>query len=140
MSDINTTGQIAPDFDDATGQRLIADIQRRSIQNMSLVPGLSVLDVGCGTGAGTLGLAAVLGDFGIVHGVDYDAKMIAEARERVRFAGMDTRVFYYQANAVALPWPDGYFNASRSDRVLQHMLEPERAFDELVREIGRAHV
>ena len=100
---------------------------------MSLVPGLSVLDVGCGTGAGTLGLAAVLGDFGIVHGVDYDAKMIAEARERVRFAGMDTRVFYHQANAVALPWPDGYFNASRSDRVLQHMLEPERAFDELLR-------
>ena len=125
--------EITPDFDDATRLRLIAAVQRSSIESMSLKPGLCVLDVGCGRGSGTLVLAAAVGVAGVVHGVDYDAMMIAEARQRALLEGVGARVFYHQANAIALPWPDGYFNASRSDCVLQHMLEPVRAFDELLR-------
>ena len=125
--------EITPDFDDAARLRLIAAVQRSSIESMSLEPRLCVLDVGCGRGSGTLVLAAAVGVAGVVHGVDYDAMMIAEARQRALLEGVDARVFYHQANAIALPWPDGYFNASRSDCVLQHMLEPVRAFDELLR-------
>ena len=132
-SDIKATSQVRHAFDDATRLRLIADTQRRSIESMSLEPGLCVLDVGCGTGAGTLALAAAVGVAGVVCGVDYDSVKIAEARQRALHEGINSQVFYHQANAIALPWPDGYFNASRSDRVLQHMLEPVRAFDELVR-------
>ena len=125
--------EITPDFDDPKRLPFIADIQRRSIECMSLKPGLCVLDVGCGRGSSTLALAAAVGVAGVVHGVDYDAMMIAESRQRALLEGVDAQVFYHQANAIALPWPDGYFNASRSDRVLQHMLEPVRAFVELLR-------
>ena len=133
MSAITGNSRIADGFGNAARLSLITDIQRRSIESMALEPGLCVLDVGCGTGAGTLALAAAVGATGVVRGVDYDAMMIAEARQRALYEGVDSRVFYHQANAIALPWPDGYFDAIRSDRVLQHMLEPVRAFDELVR-------
>lgn len=133
MSDINGIHQVIHAFADATGLRLIADTQRRSIQSMSLEPGHCALDVGCGTGVGTLALAAAVGFAGVVRGVDYDAVKIAEARQHALLESVASRVFYHQANAIAMPWPDDYFNASRSDRVFQHMLEPVRAFDELVR-------
>ena len=85
--------EITPDFDDATRLRQIADIQRRSIESMSLEPGLCVLDVGCGRGSGTLVLAVAVGVAGVVHGVDYDAMMIAEGRKRALLEGVDARVF-----------------------------------------------
>ena len=132
MLDISNS-DIEHGFDGATSLRLFAAIQRGSIERMSLEPGFCVLDVGCGTGAGTLALAAEVGVAGVVRGVDYDATMIAEAQRHARVDGVESYVFFHQANAAALPWPDRHFNASRSDRVLQRMLEPERAFDELVR-------
>ena len=133
MPNINGNSKITSDFGDAARLRLIAAVQRSSIESMSLRPGFCVLDVGCGRGSGTLALAAAVGATGAVRGVDYDAMQIAEARQRALRDGVDSRVSYHQANAIALPWPDGYFNASRSDRVLQHMLEPVRAFVELLR-------
>jgi ubiquinone/menaquinone biosynthesis C-methylase UbiE len=88
---------------------------------MALQPGQRALDVGCGTGNSTLALASVVGSNGFVCGVDYDRTMIAEAQRRAVVDGLGTWVTYHQANAAALPWPDGYFDASRGDRVLQHI-------------------
>lgn len=100
---------------------------------MAIRPGQCVLDVGCGTGTATLALAEAVGVNGVVRGVDYDAAMVAEAQRRARVDHVDSWVFYHQANAAALPWPDGHFDACRSDRVLQRTLDPERTFRELVR-------
>lgn len=111
----------------------MAALRRRSVEAMVLSPGQRVLDVGCGTGTGTLALAELVGSCGMVCGVDYDVVMIEEAQRRASVDGLDNRVSYHQANAAVLPWPDGYFDASRSDRVLQHMLDPGRAFCELLR-------
>jgi ubiquinone/menaquinone biosynthesis C-methylase UbiE len=125
VTHLRTTGAARP--------ALMAALRQQSIAAMALLPGQRVLDVGCGTGTGTLALADAVGASGEVRGVDYNVLMIAEARRRAIVDGFNGWVFYHQANAAALPWPDGYFNASRSDRVLQHMLEPECAFIELLR-------
>lgn len=111
----------------------LLQIKQKSVDHMHLQPGQRVLDVGCGTGDDTLALAQVIGKDGIVHGVDYDATMIAKARQRAGLRVVAGRVSYHHANAAALPWPDGYFDATRSDRILQQMLDPAHAFDELLR-------
>ena len=111
----------------------LSRVQQQSLVAMVLRQGQCVIDVGCGIGTGTLALANAVGASGMVRGVDYDAAMIAEAQRLARVAGVDGWVSYHQANASALPWPDDYFHASRGDRVLQHMLDPERAFSELLR-------
>ena len=55
----------------ATAHRRLAALLR---------PGLSVLDVGCGTGAITRGIAETVGPEGRVVGVDVNASMIDKAR------------------------------------------------------------
>ena len=108
-------------------------ITQMSFARMQLEPGQRVLDVGCGAGADTLAMAHAVGAGGVVHGVDYDAAMIAQAWRRSRTEDVAAWVTYHHANATALPWQDNYFNATRSDRVFQHMLDPALAFAELLR-------
>lgn len=112
---------------------LVTGLLQQRIAAMALEPGQRALDVGSGTGTSTLALADVVGASGEVRGVDYDVTMIIEAERRAVLDGVDAWVSFHQANAAALPWPDGYFDASCSDRVLQHMLDPIRAFEEFVR-------
>ena len=132
MSDHNSTPESTSRYL-AAGSVPLVGLRRRSTDAMALKLGQRALEVGCGTGNGTVALADVVGVNGVVRGVDYDLTMIVEAQRRAEIDGVDAWVTYHQANAAALPWPDGYFNASRSDRVLQRMLDPVRAFNELLR-------
>jgi SAM-dependent methyltransferase len=67
-----------------------------------------ILDVGCGTGAGTLFLAREF-PAASVRGVDLSQEMIRLARAKV---GLDPegRVAFKVADASALPWPDDSFD------------------------------
>src|SRR5438093_7534935 len=58
--------------------RTLATAHRRLAQ--LLQPGLTVLDVGCGTGAITRGIAETVAPNGRAVGVDVHAGLIAEAR------------------------------------------------------------
>lgn len=59
--------------------------------------------------------------------------MVAEAQQRAETSGVSAWVSHRQADASALPWLDDFFDASRSERVFQHLLQPEQAFAEMVR-------
>jgi ubiquinone/menaquinone biosynthesis C-methylase UbiE len=111
----------------------MSEPKRRSYELMALQPGGRALDLGCGPGTDTLALAAIVGPRGEVHGVDHDASMVDAANERAELAGIAGRVLHHCADAAALPWRDGAFDASRSERVFQHMDAPQAAFAELLR-------
>lgn len=111
----------------------LSRIKRLSLAWMDLHPGQRALDLGCGTGADTVWLGRHVGPGGVVCGVDYDAAMVARADEHARAHGVAGWVSHTHANATALPWPDGYFDACRSEDVFQHLLNPELALDELLR-------
>ena len=117
---------------DRTAQ-LMARLKQRSVELMLLKPGDRVLDLGCGPGTDTVALGREVGPTGQVHGVDYDEAMVAQANARAQAEGVGAWVSHHHASASALPWPTGFFDASRSERVFQHLLDPERAFDELLR-------
>jgi ubiquinone/menaquinone biosynthesis C-methylase UbiE len=125
-------GYVDADYLDAT-TRLMAPSKRRSYELMHLEPGHRVLDVGCGPGSDTLAISNLVGPAGEVYGADYDAQMVSQANERAQAAGVSAHVTHRQADACALPWQANFFNASRSERMLQHLRDPERAFVEMVR-------
>jgi ubiquinone/menaquinone biosynthesis C-methylase UbiE len=62
-------------------------LRRRAIDRLHLVPGSSVLEVGCGSGANFPFLARAVGPTGQVVGVDISPEMVAAARARVRRDG-----------------------------------------------------
>jgi SAM-dependent methyltransferase len=113
--------------------RLAAEGKRLSYARMRIHPGASLLDVGCGPGTDTLALAELAGPDGSVAGVDADAAMVAEAERRAADAGLSGRVKHRTADATALPFDGGRFDAARSERLFMHLAHPERALGEMVR-------
>jgi SAM-dependent methyltransferase len=96
-----------------------------------LRPGLRVLDVGCGPGSITVGLAAAVAP-GEVVGVDADPERVALARERAAQAGAGT-VRVERADVHALPFPAASFDAALVHAVLEHLPDPAAALREVHR-------
>ena len=55
-------------------------------------PGSAVLDVGCGLGWASLGLARLVGSDGVVFSVDIQERMLAALGRRARRAGLAERI------------------------------------------------
>jgi SAM-dependent methyltransferase len=127
-----TKGYVDADYLDIAA-KIMQPLKQRTYELMQLRPGQRVLDLGCGPGIDTVALSESVGPTGEVHGADHDAAMVAEANRRADAAGVAARVFHRQTDAGALPWTDGFFDASRSERVFQHLLDAEQAFSEMVR-------
>lgn len=105
--------------------------KRRSLELLALRPGASVLDVGCGNGPELEALAEIVGRAGRVMGLERSGALIAQARERGRDRPQGVELV--QADAGALPFGDGEFDACRADRTLQHLDDPAGALTEMVR-------
>lgn len=101
----------------------------------SLRPGMRVLDLGCGPGSITLGLAEVVAP-GEVVGVDIQPSQVDQARALGATHGV-SNVRFEVANVHQLPFPDGSFDAAFGNSVLMHLREPSRALTE-VRRVLRA--
>jgi len=107
------------------------DFKRAGYNLLELKPGDAVLDVGCGPGTDVFGLEAIVGAQGRAVGVDASAAMIDEARRRAAETG--SRAEFMLSPGESLPFPDGTFDAVRTERVLMHVADAARAVRELAR-------
>ena len=96
-----------------------------------LRPGMRLLDVGCGPGTITLGLASRVGDEGVV-GVDRSPEVIGEARAEAARLGRPG-VRFLLGDLYALDLPGASFDVVHAHQVLQHVPDPIRALGELRR-------
>lgn len=62
---------------------LLEPVRRKAIARLSLAPGQTVLDVGCGTGLSFELLRAGVGTRGRIVGIEQSPEMIEKARERI---------------------------------------------------------
>ena len=100
-------------------------------EQLGLVEGQRLLDIGCGSGDAALALAEDLGDTGELVGVDVSAEMLRVARAKAQAARC--RVRFDVGDACALDEPNGSFDAVRSERTLQWVATPQVAVGEMVR-------
>jgi ubiquinone/menaquinone biosynthesis C-methylase UbiE len=100
----------------------------RSAMGVSAGHSLRLLDAGCGLGEEARELARLAGPDGEVTAVDLSANLVAIAQERDKGT-----VHYATGNVMALDFPDAVFDAVRSERVMQHLADPDAAVAELVR-------
>jgi SAM-dependent methyltransferase len=93
-----------------------------------LRPGMALLDVGCGEGTITVGLARRVAPGGVV-GVDLSEEVLASARVRCP----EPNVAFTQGDVYALAYPDETFDAVHLHQVLQHLTDPVAALVEIAR-------
>ena len=116
-----------------TGGRDVA--WRRLVVRLALAgrdPGTaSVIDVA--TGTGDLALALAAGGARTVVGIDFAAPMIRAAAAKGKASERSTRVGWVVGDALALPFPDGAFEACTVAFGLRHMADYGAALREMTR-------
>ena len=98
----------------------------------TLVPGMRVLDLGCGAGLDAQIAARRVGPEGHVVGIDYSESMLARAREATALAGLSNLEFLY-ADAEHIPLPDDSIDVVLINGIFN--LNPAR--DTIFAELGR---
>ena len=102
-----------------------------ALDGLRLAPGQRVLDVGCGAGGALPAIIERISPGGQAVGVDLSETMIAEAKRRWASPGRPLR--FEIADARALPFETGSFDACRTDRMMSHVPQPEVALAEMLR-------
>lgn len=96
-----------------------------------LVPGRTVLDVGCGPGTITVDIAERVAP-GRVTAVDTSTGVLAQAGELAAERGVRT-IDFAVADVHALDFPADSFDIVHAHQVLQHVADPVRALREMRR-------
>jgi ubiquinone/menaquinone biosynthesis C-methylase UbiE len=96
-----------------------------------LQPGMSILDIGCGPGAITIGLAEAVAP-GEVIGVDLDQDQISRAQALAADRGV-ANVEFRVGSIYALPFPDSSLDAAFAHTVFMHLDTPVVAAAEVLR-------
>src|SRR5215471_21044079 len=90
-----------------------------------LEPGMTLLDVGCGPGSITRGLAERVAP-GQVVGVDLSRETLAAARQDAAARGL-TNLQYEEGSVYRLSHAEGSFDVVYAHQVIQHLREPAAA-------------
>lgn len=105
--------------------------KHKTFEQMHLMAGASVLEVGCGTGEDAIALAKLVGNTGKVTAVDRSRAMLNQAIASIENLALPIECVL--ADAQQLPFADNTFDAARVDRTLQHIANPRLAIAEMVR-------
>jgi demethylmenaquinone methyltransferase/2-methoxy-6-polyprenyl-1,4-benzoquinol methylase len=125
---------IAPRYDAANDVLSLGVHQswrRAAVRAARLEPGQRVLDCATGTGDLALALARAVGETGEVVGTDFCAPMLKPAPAKAARRGL--RVQFSVADALALPFKDGHFDAATIAFGIRNVDDPVRCLREMAR-------
>lgn len=97
-------------------------------------PGITVMDIGCGMGHFTLGLARIVGENGMVHAVDLQQKMLDQVMKRAKQRGLAARIRTHLADGRSLEFnvkPDLILNFWMLHEVPDQSLFIQQIYDVL---------
>ena len=127
-----------PDYTLGFSEEILASFLRFTAETHSklllphLKPGHRVLDVGCGPGHLSIGLARAVEPDGELHGIDLAESQIRLARLFARRGGYRNATFQV-ADALELPYEDCYFDAVHCHTILTYIPDTETALAEIMR-------
>jgi ubiquinone/menaquinone biosynthesis C-methylase UbiE len=111
-------------------QEEISKLRTEAAKRMRVLAGQKVLDLGCGIGGATFLIADLTGPTGLAAGVDASSALIDAAKLRAKGR---PEIEFRVGDACAIPYPDGYFDAARSERVFLYLPDRVSAIREMRR-------
>ncbi len=97
-----------------------------------IMPGETVLDVGCGAGFDIYCLSKMVGLKGKAFGIDMTPEMVERARKNLVLAGV-TNAIVQVASSESIPFEDNSFDVVTSNGVLNLSPDKEKSFCEIYR-------
>lgn len=95
--------------------------------------GDTCLDLCCGSGDLALRLSRVVGSTGQVYGVDFSSELLAVAQQRSQQQYHISPPTWVEADVLALPFADNYFDAATMGYGLRNVVDIPRCLQELHR-------
>lgn len=131
---MSTAERYAPGWtDDALAMLSRRTAEDRCASVLShLAHGMHVLDVGCGPGTITIGLAGAVGPTGCVVGIDRQSSQVDLARRAARAAGSGNARFLL-GSVYEIPLADDAVDVVVAHALFEHLADPARALVELRR-------
>ncbi len=117
------------------------DEQKRLLEPARIAAGQRVLDLGCGPGFLSLALAELVGPSGAVHGVDINARFVADAGQRAKERAISNAQFH-QVDGAILPLATASIDVAIAKNVFEYVPDLPATLDEVVRVLspgGRLH-
>ena len=107
-------------------------------KNSDLKPGSSVLEVGCGRGAGA---GLILSEFqpAVLQAMDLDIEMIVKAKDYLP-PEQSRRISFYVGDVLRLPYKDGALDAVFAFGVLHHVPDWQAALGEIARVLKKGGI
>jgi demethylphylloquinol methyltransferase len=128
--------RIAPVYDDFN-QSLSLGLHRiwkqMAVQWSGAQRGMTCLDVCCGSGDLALLLARAVGATGQVYGADFAVAQLAIATQRAQALGFAYYTHWQEADALALPFADGQFDAATMGYGLRNLTDIPQGLQEVCR-------
>jgi arsenite methyltransferase len=107
------------------------------LDQVPLAPGISALDIGCGTGFPAIELAERLGPSSQVRGIDRWGRALERARAKAALRGL-ANVAFDEGDAAKLPYHDRRFDLVVSNLGLNNFADPAAAAAEARRVLAPA--
>jgi len=118
---------VAPEWDKLRAGYFTEAVREAAIRKAYLHPGMTVADLGAGTGFIAAGLAPLVSH---VHVMDGSSAMLDEARKNMaKFSNVE----FHEADGLSLPLPDSSVDAVFANMYLHHCPDPLAALREMVR-------
>jgi len=116
-------------------QRKIMQPSKKIISRSGIGRGMTVLEIGCGSGAFTTDVARAIGEKGILSALDIEIKMLKQVESKLnRIENKDIKnVKLVQASAYALPFSKESFDVVYMVAVFQEIPDKEKALKEIIR-------
>lgn len=127
-SDAAPIDQLAAVDEFHIGGRIATDMVCHQLE---LVPGMRVLDVGCGLGGAARFMAATYGT--VVEGVDLTPEYVAVGNELTRKVGLSGKVGLVEGSALNLPKPNASFERVTMFHVGMNIQDKAQLFSEIAR-------